>query len=73
MKGTTTGLMDVYLDGTLETTIKTAATTAVYQQDLYTTGDLTQGTHTVKIVRNGTSASGKYITLDAVDIWGTIQ
>jgi hypothetical protein len=73
MKGTTTGIMDVYLDGTLETTIKTAATTAVYQQDLYTTGDLTQGTHTVKIVRNGTSASGKYITLDAVDIWGTIQ
>jgi hypothetical protein len=34
---------------------------------------LSYGTHTVRIVRDGGSASGKFLTLDAVDIWGAIQ
>jgi len=72
MKGTTTCSMDIYLDGTLKTTVNTAATTAVYKQDLWSTGDITNGAHTVKIVRSSSCASGKFITLDAVDIWGTI-
>jgi hypothetical protein len=72
MYGTTTGIMDVYLDGNLKATIDTAATTAVYQQVLWTTGDLPLGTYTVKIARSSSSVTGKFLTLDAVDVWGDI-
>jgi hypothetical protein len=72
MYGTTTGIDDFYLDGVKVKTLDTGATTATYQQVLYDTGDIAQGTHTVKIVRDNNSVSGKYLTLDAVDIWGTI-
>jgi N-acetylmuramoyl-L-alanine amidase len=72
MKGTTTGIMDVYLDGNLMTTIDTASTTAVYKLVLWSTGEIAQGTHTVKIARNSASTTSEYLTLDAVDIWGTI-
>jgi hypothetical protein len=41
--------------------------------DVWSTGILTAGTHTVRIVRDDGSATGKYLTLDAVEIWGTIQ
>ena len=37
------------------------------------TGTLPSGGHSVKIVRGTSSASGRYVTLDAVDIWGTIS
>jgi hypothetical protein len=72
MKGTTTGLADVYLDGTFKTTIDLAAATPTYQQEVWTTGDVSNAVHTVKIVRNATSAAGKYLTIDAVDVVGTL-
>jgi len=72
MKGTTTGVMDVYLDGAKMATINTAASVAGYQLTMWTTGGISDGYHTVKIVRSPLSASGKYLTLDAVDIMGTI-
>ena len=72
MKGTTTGIMDVYLDSALKATVDTAAGTASYKLVLWSTGDLDQGTHTVRIVRNNASATGKFLTLDAGDVWGTI-
>ena len=72
MKGTTTGVMDVYLDGAKKATINTAVSVASYQLKLWTTGDISNGYHTVKIVRSSSSASTKYLTLDAVDIMGTI-
>lgn len=72
MKGTTTGIADVYLDGKKVTTINLGATSATYQVDVWSTGPLAYGLHTVKLVRSASSASGKYLTLDAVDIWGTI-
>jgi IPT/TIG domain/N-acetylmuramoyl-L-alanine amidase len=74
MKGTTTGLADVYVDGVKVTTgLNLAATSATYQVDVWSTGTLSNGAHNVKIVRSASSASGKYLTLDAVDIWGTIS
>jgi len=73
MEGKTTGIADVYLDGKKITTINLAADSAVYQVDVWSTGTLAYGTHTVKLVRNKSSASGKFLTLDAVDIWGTIS
>ena len=72
MKGNTTGIADVYLDGKKVITINLAATKAIYQVDVWSSGTLTKGPHTVKIVRSASSASGKYLTLDAVEIWGTI-
>ena len=73
MKGTTTGIADVYLDGVKVATINLAASTATYQVNVWSTGDLPSGNHFVRIVRNSGSAAGKYVTLDAVDIWGTIR
>ena len=71
-KGTTTGSADVYLDGTKMTTISLAATSARYQQEVWTSPTLDSGLHSFKIVRSSSNASGKYITLDAVDIAGSI-
>lgn len=72
MKGTTTGKADVYLDDVLKRTVDLANSTAVYQQNVWSTGDLSNGVHRVRIVRSSSSASGKYLTVDAVDVLGTI-
>jgi hypothetical protein len=72
MKGTTLGIVDVYLDGVKKATFDLGAAIATYQENIWSTGKLASGTHTVRIVRNGASAAGKFITLDAVDIWGTL-
>jgi hypothetical protein len=40
---------------------------------IWSTATLTNGVHTVRIVRSTASATGEYLTLDAVDIWGTIK
>ena len=71
-KGTTTGKADVYLDNVFVTTIDLAATSVAYQQDVWSTGTLASGYHTVKILRNSTGASGRYITIDAVDVAGNL-
>jgi hypothetical protein len=72
MKGTSTGKADVYLDGVFQATVNLAATTAVYQQDVWSTHDLASGTHKVKFVLNSTSAAGKFLVIDAVDVLGDI-
>jgi hypothetical protein len=72
MTGTTTGVIDVYLDGVKMAAINTAAVAASYQVRIWTTGGISDGYHTVKIVRSPSTASGKYLALDAVDIMGTI-
>ncbi len=72
MKGTTTGKADVYLDGVFRRTVDLSSAVAVYQQDVWSTGTLPAGTHLVKIVRNASSAAGTYITIDAVDVIGTL-
>jgi hypothetical protein len=74
-KGTTTGYADIYLDGvkvTGTTPINLYSSPVAYQQNVWSTGPLPNALHSVKIVRSATSASGKYLSLDAVDIYGTI-
>jgi eukaryotic-like serine/threonine-protein kinase len=73
MKGTTTGTADVYLDGVKKATINLAATAATYVVNVWSTGTLARGSHKVTIVLSSRSPAGKYLTLDAVDIWGTIR
>ena len=74
-KGTTTGKADIYVDGvkvTGTTPINLYSSPVAYQQNVWSTGSLPPGLHSVKIVRSALSAAGKYLTLDAVDIYGTI-
>ena len=54
MKGTTGAIADIYVDGsaTKAATVNLYASPAVYQQNLWTTGTLPDGYHTVKIVRS---------------------
>ena len=75
MKGKTTGYADIWVDNvkvTGSTPVNLTASVAVYQQNVWTTGPLASGLHSVRIVRSASSASGKFLTLDAVDIAGTI-
>ena len=72
MKGTTTGIVDIYLDGKLKTTVNLASAVATYQVTLWSTDGLPNGLHRVQLVRNPGSPSGQYITLDAVDVVGTL-
>jgi len=73
MKGTTAGTAEVYVDGALvpTATIVMNASSAVYQQVLFSTGTLLNEEHTVLIKRIGTGSL--YLNIDALDIWGAIQ
>ena len=69
---TTSGAADVYLDGAFVTTINLGNSAAAYQRVVWSTGILPSGVHTLRIVRNSSSASGTYMTIDAVDVAGTL-
>jgi hypothetical protein len=71
-KGTTTGIADVYVDNVLVKTINLAASVVAYQQNVFSTGVLASGYHTLKVVRNSGSATGKFITMDAVEVAGSL-
>ncbi len=73
MKGTTGGVADVYLDDVKTATVNLSAAQAQYKVNLWTSGTLPDGAHTVKIVRSASCPAGKYVNLDAVDIWGVIS
>ena len=73
MTGTTTGVVEVWLDGVKKATIDLASPSAAYQVNAWSSGTIADTAHTLELVRSGTSVAGKYIALDAVDIWGTID
>jgi hypothetical protein len=54
-------------------TVNLAATAVAYQQLVWNTGILTAGSHTVKITWSTSNTAGKYISLDAVDLVGTLE
>ncbi len=72
MKGTTTGIADVYLDDVYQTTVNLGSAVASYQQKVWSSGTIAGGTHSVRFVRNAGSASGKYLTIDAVEVLGSV-
>lgn len=72
-KGTTLGKAKVSIDGGTAVTVNLAATAVAYQQLVWSTGILTAGSHTVKITWSTSNAAGKYISLDAVDLVGTLE
>jgi hypothetical protein len=71
--GTTLGKGDVYLDGALKGTINLAATAVAYQRNVWSTGFIVPGVHTVVIKWNTSNAAGKYTSLDRADVWGALQ
>jgi SpoIID/LytB domain protein len=72
-KGTTLGKALVSLDGGTAQRINLAATAVAYQQNVWNTGMLTPGSHTVKIWRDPINTAGKYISVDAIDLVGSVK
>lgn len=72
MKGTTTGVADVSVDGVRVATVDLSNPVAVYKQKVWSTEKLPHGLHRVCISRNPASPPGKYITVDAVAVVGTL-
>lgn len=73
VQGLTPGVADVYLDGVKKATIDLAAAASTYRVNAWSTGTLPEGGHMVEIVRSPSSSPGTYLTLDALDIWGTLR
>ena len=71
--GTTLSKAYVSLDGGAAQSVDLARSAVAYQQKVWTTGTLPSGKHTVKIWRNPSDAAGKYISVDAVDVTGTLN
>jgi cell wall-associated NlpC family hydrolase len=71
-KGTTLGKALVSLDGGKAQSIDLAATKVAYQQKVWDTGDLADGTHTVRISWDNTNAAGKFVSVDAVEVIGEL-
>ncbi len=72
MKGQSTGIADVYLDGEKVATIDLNSSVAAYDVKVWSTGMIADGDHVVQIVRSNTNSSAKYVTVDAVEILGAI-
>jgi len=73
VKGLTTGVADVYLDGVKKATVDLVAPESTYRVNAWSSGSLPEGNHMVEIVRSSSNASDKRLTLDALDVWGTIR
>ena len=71
-KGTTLGKAFVSLDNGTPVSVNLAASVVAYQQKVWNTGTLASGTHTVKIWRDPSSPTGKYISVDAIDVTGAL-
>jgi len=72
-KGTTLGKAYVSLDNGTAKSVNLAASAVAYQQRVWNTGLLSSGVHTVKIWWESGKAAGKYISVDAIDLLGTLQ
>ncbi len=71
-RGPTEGLVAVYLDGAPAGKVNLYNVTALFQQYVWSTGDLPAGSHRVSFIRDAASVPGAYATIDAVDILGNL-
>jgi len=71
--GTTLSKAYVSLDGGAAQTVDLARSAVAYQQKVWNTGTLGSGRHTVKIWWNPSNTAGKYISVDAFDVLGTLN
>jgi hypothetical protein len=73
MMGTTGADVQVFLDGENVTALNVYASPATYVLPLWFSGTLANTTHTLQLVCDGGTPSGRYLNLDAFDVWGTID
>ena len=71
-RGTTLGKAKVSLDGGTAVPVDLAASAVAYQQKVWNTGTLSAGAHTVKISWDAANTAGKYISVDAIEVIGTL-
>ena len=71
-KGTTLGKALVSLDGGTAMTVDLAASSVAYQQTVWNSGVLSSQSHTVKIWWDSSNTAGKYISVDAFAVAGTL-
>jgi uncharacterized protein YkwD len=71
--GTTLGYAHVSLDGAPAETVDLARSAVAYQQKVWNTGTLSSGQHTVKIWWDPDNLTDKYISVDAVEVQGTLN
>jgi uncharacterized protein YkwD len=71
--GTTLSKAYVSLDGGPAQSVDLARSVVAYQQKVWNTGTLASGKHTVKIWRDPSNVAGKYISVDAFDVIGTLN
>jgi hypothetical protein len=71
MKGTTTGKADVYLDDVFQATINLYRPEGAVYKQLVWSKTTTAGNHKVQIRANAANGT-KYVTIDAVEIVGTL-
>ncbi|MRS12217.1 MAG: murein L,D-transpeptidase [Actinobacteria bacterium] len=75
MKGPKFGMLAASVDGAAATTTDLYSTDTLFQQVVYTTGDLPAGLHVVRFSPTGTknaAASDAYVSVDAVVVEGTL-
>jgi stage II sporulation protein D len=72
-KGTTLGKAYVSLDGKTAVKVDLARGAVAYQQKVWNTGTLASGVHTVKIWWCPANKAGKYISIDAFEVKGTLR
>jgi hypothetical protein len=69
------GIASVSVDGGVPVSVDLYSSVTIYQKKVWSTGDLPNGLHWVKIVHSGLrnpKSSGVSITMDAVDVVGTL-
>lgn len=71
-KGTTLGKAYVSIDGGSAKVVDLARSSVAYQQNVWNTGTLANGTHTVKIWWYSSNLTGKYISVDRFDVKGSL-
>lgn len=71
-KGTTMGKAYVSVDGKAAQLVDLARTSVAYQQSVWNTGTLAEGQHRVKIWWYPSNITGKYISVDAFDVKGSL-
>ncbi len=71
--GTTLGTARVSLDGKASVRVDLARSAAAYQREVWNTGTLAAGVHTVKIWWDRANKAGKYISVDAFEVKGTLR
>ncbi len=72
-KGASGGKAKVSVDGGAATIIDLHAATAEYQKNVFSTGVLSYGDHTLRITWDPTNAAGTYVSLDAVKVIGELM